>query len=432
MTDRITAGWSTSTIVWLCRLVVGGVFIVSGVTKCIDPWGTIFKIEEYLQAWDWDVERGTVTVGALLLSMGEGLLGVMMLLGCYRRSVTWLLLGVMAMMLPLTIYIAIENPVSDCGCFGDFIIISNRATMWKNIVVTAALIYLAMRNRRVTGLFHPYSQWIVGTVVTLYMALVSFWGYLVQPVIDFRRFDIGETIATAGGDSNDDEITYDFIYSKEGVEKAFRVDSLPDSTWTFVDRRAVGGSDQKSTSADDGLPVYSDGEEVTDSLIEGDVAIVAVPEPSLTGLGAASMIERVAQALADCDIKVVGILGGGSEIVDEWTEKLQPSVDLYYAEPTTLKELARGPVSLTILHDGRVEWKRSLDTLTPEELKEQGCGDIDSMASAGAATFWSLTLFVTGILACLFVIDQTGKAITRSISIKRRRRKTSVTDNVKK
>ena len=210
-------------LVWLCRLVVGGVFIVSGVSKCIDPWGTIFKIEEYLGALGWDVERGVVTAGAILMSIGEGLLGAMMLLGCYRRSVTWLLTAVMAVMLPLTVWIAVDDPVSDCGCFGDFLIISNTATMLKNVVVTLMLVFLLFTNRRVTPLYHPYSQWIAGAIVSVYLVLTAAIGYLYQPLIDFRRFDIGETVATSADDANDEasDDLYEFIYSKNGSQQAF-------------------------------------------------------------------------------------------------------------------------------------------------------------------------------------------------------------------
>lgn len=404
--------WSMAMLVWLCRLVVGGVFIVSGVSKCIDPWGTIFKIEEYLGALGWDVERGVVTAGAILMSVGEGLLGAMMLLGCYRRSVTWLLTAVMAVMLPLTVWIAVDDPVSDCGCFGDFLIISNTTTMLKNVVVTLMLVFLLFTNRRVTPLYHPYSQWIAGAIVAVYLALTAAIGYLYQPLIDFRRFDIGETVATSADDADDEasDDLYEFIYSKNGSQKAFGIDNLPDSTWTFVDRRLKAGVSAADT-AGEGLPVYDDGEEVTQTLTDGSVALIAIPEPAVTGLGGASTIERVAEAMSRCDIRVVGVIGGGEDIVDRWNDRIVTDIELLYAEPTTLKELARGPESITLLNDGRVEWKRSLTTLSADDLSR--CEALDDLSPAGPATFWTLTLIAVGALIVLLMLDRTGKAIVR-------------------
>ena len=79
-----TPKWQIAAV-WLLRLVVGGVFVVSGFAKAIDPWGTLFKTEEYLIAWDMLQPRTLTLMAALIQSWGEFLLGALLLLGCYRR-----------------------------------------------------------------------------------------------------------------------------------------------------------------------------------------------------------------------------------------------------------------------------------------------------------------------------------------------------------
>ncbi|MDE5954087.1 MAG: DoxX family membrane protein, partial [Duncaniella sp.] len=145
-------------MVWTVRVVIGAVFVVSGFAKSIDPWGSYYKIYEYLDVWGWDIPSALVVLAAFALGGFEFVWGCLLLLGCYRRVAVWLLLLMMAFMLPLTLYIAIADPVADCGCFGDFWIISNTATFLKNIVITQLLLYLAVFNRRVDGLFFPYVQ----------------------------------------------------------------------------------------------------------------------------------------------------------------------------------------------------------------------------------------------------------------------------------
>ena len=100
-------------VVWVLRFLVGAVFILSGFTKSIDPWGSFYKIGEYLEAWGWDIPSSFIVMGAFLLGGIEFVVGFLLLLGCYRRSAVWILLLMMAFMLPLTLYIAVANPVAD-------------------------------------------------------------------------------------------------------------------------------------------------------------------------------------------------------------------------------------------------------------------------------------------------------------------------------
>lgn len=117
--------------VWTLRVLTGSVFIMSGLVKGIDLWGFIFKIEDYLAVWGLSQPRSLVLMAALLISGYEFVFGCMLAAGCYKRVAVWALTAMMGVMLPLTAYIAIANPVSDCGCFGDFWVISNTWTFIK-------------------------------------------------------------------------------------------------------------------------------------------------------------------------------------------------------------------------------------------------------------------------------------------------------------
>lgn len=169
-------------IVWTFRILVGAVFIVSGTTKMIDVWGFIYKIEQYLNVWSWPQPRSLVLVVAMGLSAVEFLTGWFLITGCYKRTCVWIMSLTMLGMLPLTFYIAVANPVSDCGCFGDFLLISNTATFIKNVVISAMLVYLLFHNRGVDGLFSAYSQWLVGFVALIYIIVIGLFGYNIQPL----------------------------------------------------------------------------------------------------------------------------------------------------------------------------------------------------------------------------------------------------------
>lgn len=230
-------------VVWILRIVIGAVFILSGFVKGIDPWGSVIKISEYFTVWGLDIPRSLIACAAFALGAYEFVWGFLLLLGCYRRVSVWALSAMMAFMLPLTLYIAIASPVDDCGCFGDFLIISNTATFIKNLFISAGLICLILSNTKVSGAFIPYIQWIVGGLVTIYILTIELYGYNVQPLIDFRQYSIGTSLIPSESDDEDSGTTvYEFTYSKDGEERTFTIDSLPDSTWTFVSRRLIGGN----------------------------------------------------------------------------------------------------------------------------------------------------------------------------------------------
>lgn len=178
-------------ITWLLRIAVGGTFIFSGFVKAIDPWGTLYKLEEYLNVMGLPLWHSIVVAGTFLLCSVEFVAGTMLLAGCYRKSSPWIVFAIMCVMLPLTLWIAVANPVADCGCFGDFLIISNWATFWKNVALMAGVIWLLKFNRYSRCIISPALQWIAFLATLIFIGYIEVEGYLFQPLIDFRPYKVG-------------------------------------------------------------------------------------------------------------------------------------------------------------------------------------------------------------------------------------------------
>ena len=89
----------------LMRLTVGGVFVFSGFTKGVDPWGTFYKVNDYFTALGMDQWGGTALFVAVALAALEFMLGVAIVVGAYRRSSLWIALLLMLVMTPLTLWI---------------------------------------------------------------------------------------------------------------------------------------------------------------------------------------------------------------------------------------------------------------------------------------------------------------------------------------
>lgn len=355
----------TNFLVWVCRIAVGAVFIMSGLAKSVDLWGFVYKIEEYLSVWGLPGWRSLSFVAAMFISGFEFVCGVMLLTGSFRRSVVWWLLLTMAFMLPLTLYIWIVDPVSDCGCFGDFLVISNAATFFKNVAITVALVYLARNNRRVAYVYNPYIQWIPMLLCSVYIVVVGLIGYNVQPLVDFRSFPVGTSLVSTSADGEDDDVDLRFIYTKDGVEKEFTIDNLPDSTWEFVDQTS---SEYDAKHATD-FTVIVDGEDVAPELVaaRGEQLMLLIPELQRADISYALLLNEINEGVEARGGSMFCLVGNGNEGVERWRDYSMSEYEVVAAEPTLIKEIARGNMALVGLRDGVVKWKRTVSSLSLDD-----------------------------------------------------------------
>lgn len=416
--------------VWMLRILIGATFILSGFVKGIDPWGSVIKIGEYFTVWGLDVPRSLVTCAAFALGACEFVWGLLLMLGCYRRVSVWFLSALMAVMLPLSIYIAIWSPVDDCGCFGDFLIISNTATFIKNIFISAALIYLIAYNTRLSGAFTPYVQWIVGGLVTLYILTVELYGYNIQPLLDFRQYAAGTTLLpgdTTQDESDESETVYEYTYSKDGVEKNFTIDNLPDSTWTFVNRTLVSGGEIHT----DGFTVIEDGEEITADVIDSEAEqfIITIPDINNIDLSYTYLINELNDFIVGRGGSLIAFINSDEDGMEHWKDISMASYPIYQADPKMLKELARGNAALVYLDKGIVQWKRTLSSIGYTFITETHPDRLISMLNPETSYVLKLvtTPFVI-ILLILLALDRSGKLLAWHLQRRKRHKKTTEED----
>lgn len=401
------------------RVIIGAVFVLSGFVKGVDPWGSFIKIGEYFTVWGWDVPRSLITCGAFALGAYEFVWGMLLLLGCYRRASVWLLTLMMAVMLPLTLYIAIYSPVDDCGCFGDFIILSNTATFVKNLFITAGLIYLLYYNKRVAGLFIPYVQWIVGGLVTLYILTIELYGYNIQPLIDFRQFAQGTSLIQeedSSDDAQEEQVTvYEYIYAKDGREETFTIDSLPDSTWTFVGRHLVSGGEMKT----DGFTIVEDGEDITAEVIDTEAGqfIVTIPDISIVDPSYTYPINELNDFIIGRGGSLIALIDSNEEGVEHWKDISMATYPIYLADPKMLKELARGNAALVYLDKGVVKWKRTISSIGYTSITETPPDRlIKSLDPETGYVLKLVTSLFVIILLTLLALDRSGKLLAWHLS----------------
>ena len=180
----------------ICRLVLAATFILSGFVKAVDPLGTQYKIRDYLNAMHLgSYVSDFLTLGAsVTISAVEFLIGICLLFAIHRRLVSRLLVVLMVIMTLLTLWLAVSDPISDCGCFGDAIVLTNWQTFWKNIVLLVAAVLVALWPKDMARMIGLSNQWIVFNYSTLFILFIAVWCLYDLPLFDFRPYHIGTNL----------------------------------------------------------------------------------------------------------------------------------------------------------------------------------------------------------------------------------------------
>ena len=179
------------------RLLMAITFIFSGFVKGIDPLGTQYKITDYLEALhiDWMFPSWSTLLMSIMLAMCEFAIGIFLLLAIRRKLVSKIALLVMSVMTLITLWIVIADPVKDCGCFGDAIVLTNLETLVKNLILLAIAILLWKKPLEMPQLVSKPTQWIAINYTFLFSIVMSIWSLWYLPQFDFRPYHIGVNIA---------------------------------------------------------------------------------------------------------------------------------------------------------------------------------------------------------------------------------------------
>lgn len=419
---QITKGLPLPVIVWILRFVIGIVFVFSGFVKAVDPWGFIFKIEEYFASWGMSFPRTVILVGAISISAAEFVLGFLLATGCFKKWAPRFLLLSMAVMLPLTAYIWISNPVSDCGCFGDALKLSNFATFIKNLAITALLLILCRTNFRVkSAIYAPSCQWMAGVIGFIYIIALALYGYNIQPLVDFRSYPEGTDLAKMLEISSDTyEPEIEFIYERDGKRRAFTIDELPDSTWTFVDRRIVNDIDVES------IAIFDGDMDVTDQVIasEGIQILLIIPELLRADISYSYAINEIYSAIVADGGDMIALIAAGENGINDWKDISMAQYQCYTVEDTTLKQLARGTISLIYLSDGRIQWKRTISSFDFDTIESIGYHKtrLSDAVTSNGRILSILTFSAIGLLLIIYMF-QLGITPLKSFFYKKKQKK---------
>ena len=368
---------SKNNILLIARIIFGLVFLFSGFVKAVDPLGTAYKISDYLEAFSLTSLDFLAFPAALILIATEFAIGFNILLNVHLKATTWVAGIFMLVMTPITLYLAISNPISDCGCFGDAIVMTNWQTFYKNVVLCVVLAIIALLQNQ----NRPWLSNMGASIVTLLPILISFgisiYCYNLLPILDFRPYKKGNNIIEGMQIPEDaplDKYETTFFYEKDGVEQAFTLDNYPaeDSTWTFVR--------QESKLIEQGfVPPIHDFSIVTE---DGDITDLILEDAGYTLLIISHKVEKASTKNIKCvkstianakkaGANVIWLTSSYSDDIDEF--KTQYGIDDTFGatDDITLKTIVRSNPGLVLIKDATIIEKWHHNSLpTKDELNQ--------------------------------------------------------------
>ena len=263
-----------------CAILIGLVFLASGLLKLLDPVGTGLIVSEYFKFFHLGFLQGTAKALGMALSLVEAITGAALISGVFRKTTAIVTSVLVVFFTIITLILWIAKPEMDCGCFGEAIHLSHGQTLLKNLVLLAlaALAFIPFQNFGVPR---------KGKYVAFFLAIPSLIFALCHnarhlPMIDFTEFAPGtELFASLDNDYQEmDGKVPTFIYERNGQRGSFTLDALPDSTWTFVGVDTLSRSGMYKNAS---KPVLSfrdaEGEYQDELAVLGKVMVFSVYDP---------------------------------------------------------------------------------------------------------------------------------------------------------
>ena len=352
------------TAVNIARLLLALTFILSGFVKAVDPLGTQYKIHDYLAAMGVAglvPDFGTLA-SSVILSATEFLLGICLLFAIRRRLVSKVVVVMMMVMTLLTLWLAIDDPVTDCGCFGDALVLTNWQTFWKNVVLLAAALIVWRYPLDMPRLISEPNQWIVMNYSAFFiLVIIAGRSLYTLPQFDFRPYHIGTNL-------------------REGWQRMMEGEDLP-YTEFFIE------------STDEG-------EDITEAVLgrQGYTFLLVAPHLENANDSQFDRLNSIYEYCLENGYQFYCLTASTHKGISRWQDITGAEYPFCNTDETTLKTVIRSSPGLLLLNDGIIIRKWSHNALPSDEelgdrLEDSQLGQLPN-DNVAEKILWILTWFV--------------------------------------
>ena len=310
---------------------------------------------------------------SVLLAVLEFAVGMHLLLGIKRRFTTRLALLIMLVMTPLTLYLALTNPISDCGCFGDALVLTNWQTFGKNVVLLTCAIVLMITPWAMVRFLTKKMEWTLSNYCIVFALALAGYCLATLPIIDFRPYKIGNNIREGMEIPEGAKPTiFDtrFIMEKDGVKQTFTVDNYPDSTWTFVSAETVVVEKGYEPPIHDFvMESLETGEDITDEVLDdpGYTFLLITHRTEEADEGNIDLINELYEYCLENGYKFYALSSSSAEAIELWRDRTGAEYPFCIMDDITLKTMVRSNPGLMLIKGGVIlnKWP---DSQLPDEF----------------------------------------------------------------
>ncbi|MCQ2067668.1 MAG: DoxX family protein [Bacteroidaceae bacterium] len=363
------SGTPMKVLVNFCRIILGLTFMFSGIVKAIDPMGTQIKLTDYLYAFGMggSIIESTLLILACILAGFEILIGAYQLLGAFTKGTSLLTLLMMLAFTPLTLYLAIKNPVQDCGCFGDAVVLTNWQTFYKNLFLLALAVLVLVGRKYIIPFVVERSQW----VITIFVVTISVWFMVTNitrlPLLDFRPYKVGTDLRS---EVQNNKMSFADLSIMDADMNDVTMDILNDSSYTF-------------------LLVSPHVEDASESDLD--------------------LIDDLFDYCAYWGYNMIGVTSSGTDAVRRWTENAGAELKFMFCDEIPLQTMIRSNPGLVLISNGVLVNKWSHSYIPSDEELSGPLNEI----SVGLApepsplrTPWAVALIFILPLLIIVLIDR--------------------------
>jgi uncharacterized membrane protein YphA (DoxX/SURF4 family) len=360
-------------LIQLSRILVGALFIFSGLIKLNDPVGFAFKLEEYFGVTVLDLPflMPYALMIAVILVVFEVLLGVFLLIGYMPKFTVWSLLGMIVFFTFLTFYSAYYNKVTDCGCFGDAIKLTPWESFTKDVILLVLILVLFIGIKKIKPIFNRLTLTVISLLSFIFCFAFVYHVLMHLPVKDFRPYKIGDNIRenmTVPDDAPKAIIDYHWRFMVNGEEQIItNRGSYPTIEGEFVSVETEVIEEGYEAPIHD-FSIERDGQDYTDEILNED-RLVMIVAYNLIKAERNGMIKlrQVHEEAREKGYRVIGLTASGPDEQERLSSEFGLSFQFYFCDETALKTIVRSNPAVLVISKGTILEKLHWNDL--EDLK---------------------------------------------------------------
>ena len=356
------------TLLTIARVIVGVLFIFSGLVKANDPLGLSYKMQEFFEVWGWNFFNDFTLSFSTLMIAFEIIAGVAVLLGWRMKLFSWLLLLLIIFFTFLTGYAVLSGKIRTCGCFGDCIPLTAVQSFTKDLILTALIVFIFIFRNQVQPVFSAKASSRILVVTVLFSFALQGYVFKHLPIVDCLPYKLGKNIqqqmkVPAGAVPDSSVIT--FVYNKQGKQVEFTADKFPedfdDSLYHFVrryDKLIREGNAQPAIK--DFVLTSLDGTDSTQAILnqKGTMLFLFVKDDMNSNYDRKENQQlREIAAYAKTKSIPLYLITNTREAMAEFASATKDSVTTFLCDAVAIKTAARANPTLYMLKDAVIQGK---------------------------------------------------------------------------